>query len=98
MQAGGQPDEIEQRARELAAQLALLTGIDVTELPDGVATPLREIEIDSLVLIDFLARTESTFEFAWDEETPPEAFESLLTIANEMLVTSTGTVAGGAAT
>lgn len=98
MQASGQSDEIGQRAHELAAQLALLTGIDVTELPDGVATPLREIEIDSLVLIDFLARTERTFGFAWDEETPPEVFESLVTIANEMLVTSTGTVAGGAAT
>ncbi|HXE94229.1 MAG TPA: acyl carrier protein [Gaiellaceae bacterium] len=98
MQADGRPDAIEQRARELATQLALLTGVDVTELPDGVATPLRTIEIDSLVLIDFLARTERTFGYAWDEETPPEVFESLLTIANEMLVTSTGTVAGGAAT
>lgn len=89
--------DVEERASRLAPQLAALTGIDVTVLPDGLATSLRSLDIDSLVFIDFLVRTEETFGFEWDEETPPEAFETLLTMASTMLDVPVGAAAGGQA-
>lgn len=75
----------EERARQLAGHLANLTGIDVSELPEGFDTPLPSLDIDSLVFIDFLVRTEEAHGFEWDEETPPEVFETLGSMARWML-------------
>lgn len=76
---------MEGRALELAAQLCAITGIDVMAFPDGVSSPFADIDIDSLVFIDFLVRTEKIFDFEWDEQTPPEVFESLASMARAML-------------
>lgn len=54
-------------------------------LPTGLETPLRGLEIDSLVFIAFLGRTEKQYGFEWDEDTPPEVFETLLTVSRRML-------------
>lgn len=88
---------IEGRARRLAEQLAALTGIDVATLPSGLATPLRNLDIDSLVFVDFLGRTELEYGFEWNEDTPPEAFETLLQMARTMLAGSAGSPAAGKA-
>lgn len=79
----------------LAEQLAALTGIDVATLPTGLETPLRSLEIDSLVFVDFLGRTELEYGFEWDENTPPEAFETLLEMARTMLAGSAGSQPAG---
>lgn len=81
----------EERARQLAVHLASLTGIDVSALPEGFDTPLPSLDIDSLVFIDFLVRTEEAHGFEWDEETPPEVFETLGTMARWMLEDPVGT-------
>jgi hypothetical protein len=77
-------DAVEDRALELARQLSAITGIDVLELPDGVGSRLADIDIDSLVFIDFLVRTEKIFNYEWDEQTPPDVFESLISMARAM--------------
>jgi hypothetical protein len=91
-------NDVDRRARELSEQLSALTGIDVVVLPSGLETPLRSLEIDSLVFIDFLGRTEIMYGFAWDEDTLPEAFETLLEMARWMLADPAGggAVGGGA--
>jgi acyl carrier protein len=85
---------VAERARQLAARLATLTGVDVTTLPTGLETPLRGLGIDSLVFVDFLVRTEKEYGFEWDEETPPEAFETLATMARQMFAEPAGAGAG----
>jgi acyl carrier protein len=72
-------------AQRLAARMADLTGIDVTEMPAGLDSPLRALEIDSLVFVDFLVATEEEYGFEWDEDTPPEAFETLSAMARAMV-------------
>ena len=83
-----------ERARQLATQLSHLTGIDIAELPEGFDTSLRSLDIDSLVFIDFLVRTEEEHGFEWDEETPPEVFETLTSMARWMLGEPAGNGAG----
>lgn len=75
----------EGRARQLATHLANLTGIDLSKVPEGFDTPLSSLGIDSLVFIDFLVRTEQAHGYEWDEETPPEVFETLGSMARWML-------------
>lgn len=84
----------EERARQLVGHLAQLTGIDVSELPEGFDTPLPSLDIDSLVFIDFLVRTEEAHGFEWDEETPPEVFETVGSMARWMLEDPAGAGAG----
>ncbi|MHB2000600.1 MAG: phosphopantetheine-binding protein [Solirubrobacteraceae bacterium] len=94
-QLGVVGDDVEGRARALADQFAILTGIDVLALPAGLRTPLRSLEIDSLVLIDFLGRTEKQYAFEWNEDMPPETFETLLTIARWIPGETAGASSGG---
>jgi acyl carrier protein len=86
-------DAVTARARELAAELAARTEIDVRAMPAGLETPLRSLEIDSLLFVDFLVATEDLYDFEWDEDTPPEAFETVTAMARAMTTASVG--AGG---
>ena len=97
--SGDFSEEVKRRALELATLFAVLTGIDVMALSTGLETPLRGLEIDSLVFIAFLGRTEKQYGFEWDEDTPPEVFETLLTVARCMLCEVAGVQAerGGSA-
>jgi len=88
-------NSVQGRAQQLARQFSALTGIDVTTLPAGLETPLRSLEIESLVFVDFLGRTEIEHRFEWDEDTPPEAFETLLEMARWMLADPAGVGARG---
>jgi acyl carrier protein len=83
------------RARELAADLATRAEVDVSAMPAGLETPLRSLEIDSLLFVDFLVATEELYDFEWDEDTPPEAFETVVTMARTMVMASSGAGARG---
>ncbi|GAA0463281.1 phosphopantetheine-binding protein [Streptomyces sp. NPDC046215] len=71
----------------LSRLVALLGGagprpLDTTRLDPSA--PLRDLGLDSMVLVGFFVRIEEEFAFAWDEDTDPGVFASLATLARHI--------------
>ena len=65
----------------LAALLADATGGAVRASPDEPERPLRELPLTSGGWVSFLALVTDRYGHEWDDDTPPEVFVSLGSLA-----------------